>query len=97
MQLTVQTPNADLNQSIVFYEKLGFEIRTQGLKIVVIDSQICIEINQERTARICIQLHQNSRNNSLLQLKDRTPIIKIEEGYLITDPNGIWIKLIEKH
>ena len=54
MQLTVQTPNADLNQSIVFYEKLGFEIRTQGLKIVVIDSQICIEINQERTARVCI-------------------------------------------
>ena len=49
MQLTVQTPTADLNQSIVFYEKLGFEIRTQDLKILAIDSQICIEINQERT------------------------------------------------
>ena len=96
MQLTIQTPTADLNQSIVFYEKLGFEIRTQGTKIVAIDSQICIEINQERTARICIQLHQNSWNKTLLQLKDRTPIIKIEEGYLITDPNGIWIKLVEK-
>ena len=96
MQLTVQTPNADLNQSIVFYEKLGFEIRTQDLKILAIDSQICIEINQERTARICIQLHQSSWNNTLLQLNDRTPIIKIEEGYLIPDPNGIWIKLIEK-
>ena len=96
MQLTMQIPTANLNQSIVFYKKLGFEIRTQGLKILAIDSQICNEINQERTARIYIQLHQNSRNNSLLQLKDRTPIIKIEEGYLITDPNGIWIKLIEK-
>lgn len=33
---------------------------------------------------------------TLLQLKDYTPIIKTEEGYLITDPNGVWIKLIEK-
>ena len=57
MQLTVQTPTADLNQSIVFYEKLGFEIQTQGSKIVAIDSQTCIEINPERTARVCIQLH----------------------------------------
>ena len=49
MQLTVQTPTADLNQSIAFYEKLDFEIRTQGPEILAIDSQICIEINQERT------------------------------------------------
>ena len=57
MQLTEQTPAANLNQSIVFYEKLGFEIQTQGSKIIAIDSQTCIEINPERTARVCIQLH----------------------------------------
>jgi predicted lactoylglutathione lyase len=50
MQLTIQTPTVDLNQSIVFYKKLGFEIQTQGNKIVAIDSQICIEINPKRTA-----------------------------------------------
>ena len=49
MQLTPQTPIADLNQSI-FLEKLDFEIQTQGSKIVVIDSQTCIEINPERKA-----------------------------------------------
>jgi len=96
MQLTIQTPTADLNQSIVFYKKLGFEIQTQGSKIVAIDSQTCIEINPERTARVCIQLYQSRCDKTLLQLKDRTPIIKTEEGYLITDPNGVWIKLIEK-
>ena len=94
MQLTIQTPTADLNQSIVFYKKLGFEIQTQGNKIVAIDSQICIEINQERTARVCIQLHQSNWNKTLLDLKPRTPIIKPKKGYLITDLNRIWIKLI---
>jgi len=59
MQLTIQTPTADLNQSIVFYKKLGFEIQTQGNKIVAIDSQICIEINPKRTAWVCIQLYQS--------------------------------------
>ena len=49
MQLTPQTPIADLNQSI-FLEKLDFEIQTQGSKIVAIDSQTCIEINPERKA-----------------------------------------------
>ena len=58
MQLTPQTPIADLNQSI-FLEKLDFEIQTQGSKIVAIDSQTCIEINLEQTALVCIKLHQN--------------------------------------
>ena len=58
MQLTPQTPIADLNQSI-FLEKLDFEIQTQGSKIVAIDSQTCIEINPEQTALVCIQMHQN--------------------------------------
>ena len=35
------------------------------------------------------QLEQN-----LLNLKSNTPIIKTKKGYLITDHNGIWIKLI---
>jgi len=96
MKLTLQTPTADRNQSIVFYEKLGFEIRTLGSKIVALDAQNCIEINPERTARVCIQLHQSNWNKTLLDLKSHTPIIKTKEGYLITDPNGIWIKLIEK-
>lgn len=94
MKLTLQTPTADLNQSIVFYEKLGFEIQTLGSRIVALDAQNCIEINPERTARVCIQLHQSNWNKTLLELKSHTPIIKTKEGYLITDPNGIWIKLI---
>ena len=94
MKLTPQTPTADLNQSIVFYEKLGFEIQTLGSRIVALDAQNCIEINPERTARVCIQLHQSNWNKTLLELKSHTPIIKTKEGYLITDPNGIWIKLI---
>ena len=56
MQLTEQTPASNLNQSIAFYEKLGFEIRTQGPEILAIDSQICIEINQERTGHAWIRL-----------------------------------------
>ena len=94
MKLTLQTPTADLNQSIVFYEKLGFEIQTLGSRIVALDAQNCIEINPERTARVCIQLHQSNWNKTLLDLKSHTPIIKTKEGYLITDLNGIWIKLI---
>ena len=89
-------PNSRSESKHCFLQKLGFEIQTQGSKIVAIDSQTCIEINPERTARVCIQLYQSRWDKTLLQLKDRTPIIKTEEGYLITDPNGVWIKLIEK-
>tara|TARA_B110000046_G_scaffold177495_1_gene204344 strand:- start:1000 stop:1158 length:159 start_codon:yes stop_codon:yes gene_type:complete len=52
MQLTQQTPSANLNQSIVFYEKLDFKIQTQGSKIIAIDSQTYIEINPERTSHV---------------------------------------------
>lgn len=96
MKLTLQTPTADLNKSIVFYEKLGFKTQTLGSKSVAFDAQCCIEINPERTARVCIQLHQSNWDKTLVDLKSHTPIIKTEEGYLITDPNGVWVKLIEK-
>ena len=78
MQLTIQTPTADLNQSIIFYKKLGFEIQTQGSKIIAIDSQTCIEINSKRMAWVCIQLYQSRWDKTLLQLKGYTPIIKTE-------------------
>ena len=94
MELTQQTPGADLNQIIVFYEKLGFKIQTLGSRIIALDAQSCIEINPERTAHVCIQQHQSNWNKSLLNLKSNTPIIKTKKGYLITDQNGIWIKLI---
>ena len=94
MKLTQQNPGIDLNQSIVFYEKLGFKIQTLGTRIIALDAQSCIEINPERTARVCIQQHQSNWNKTLLNLKSHTPIIKTKKGYLITDHNGIWIKLI---
>lgn len=86
MKLTLQTPTADLNQSIVFYEKLGFEIQTLGSKIVALDAQSCIEINPERTARVCIQLHQSNWNKTLLDLKSHTPIIKTKKVIWLLTP-----------
>lgn len=86
MKLTLQTPTADLNQSIVFYEKLGFEIQTLGSRIVALDAQNCIEINPERTARVCIQLHQSNWNKTLLDLKSHTPIIKTKKVIWLLTP-----------
>ena len=64
MKLIQQTPGADLNQIIVFYQKLGFKIQTLGTRIIAFDAQICIEINPERTARVCIQQHQSNWNKT---------------------------------
>ena len=50
MKLTQDTMGANSIKALFFYKKLGFEIQTQGNKIVAIDSQICIEINPKRTA-----------------------------------------------
>ena len=94
MKLTQDTMGANSIKALFFYKKLGFEIQTQDSKIVAIDSQTCIEINPERTTRVCIQLYQSNWNKTLLDLKPRTPIIKPKKGYLITDLNRIWIKLI---
>ena len=78
MKLTQDTMGANSIKALFFYKKLGFEIQTQDSKIVTIDSQTCIEINPKRTAWVCIQLYQSRWGKTLLQLKDRTPIIKTE-------------------
>ena len=64
MKLIQQNRGVDLNQSIVFYEKLGFKIQTLGSRIIALDAQSCIEINPERTARVCIQQHQSNWNKT---------------------------------
>lgn len=93
MKLTLQTPTANLNQSVDFYKKLGFQVKRNSLGALAVDSQICIQINSQRTARVSILLHQKDWTETILKLKNNAPSLEVNEGFMTSDPNGILIEL----
>lgn len=95
MNTILQTPTNDLDQSLNFYRKLNFKILSDKNPSLVSDGKFIIEINPDRFARAGIKLYHNNWTSSVDQLKKLTNVISIENGYLLSDPSGTWIYLME--
>lgn len=93
MQSIIITPTNGLQKSLDFYQQLNFTTIEHDSMNLVTDGKVIIEINEKQTIRAGVKMYRESWNEVLEVLK--TKVILIENGYLTTDGNGVYIYLIE--
>ncbi len=95
MNSIIHTPTNNLQESLEFYTKLGFvKLPNTSLELVA-DSKTVIEINPDRFARAGVKLFSESWEKTVEDIEHLVNVLTIENGYLISDPSGVWIYLIE--
>ena len=92
----ILTPTNNLQNSLDFYQKLQFKIIENDHLQLVTDGKAIIEINPDRFARAGVKLFKNDWSAEKSQLEKQTFLTKLADGYLLGDPSGVWIYLIEK-
>lgn len=95
MHAIIQTPTSDLSKSQDFYKKLGFTFLSDSDPCIVSDGSVIIEINPERYARAALILKDTSWQDVAEQLEKITDLVETNDGYLINDPSGGLIYLVE--
>lgn len=95
MNSLVQTPTNKLENSLAFYSKLNFKTISESPNIVS-DGRVYIEINPSPFARAGLKLYRPDWTQVVSQLKERTAVVTIENGFLLGDNNGVWIYLLEE-
>lgn len=95
MNTIIQTPTNDLAKSVDFYKKLQFTILSEADTVLLTDGNVMIEINPDRFARAGVKLYKDSWAKEVYNLKNYTTVLKNEQGYLLSDPSGTWIYLLE--
>jgi hypothetical protein len=91
----IQTPTPDISKSKDFYTKLGFSILSLESPILFADGKCIIEINPDHFSRAGVKLYNISWKKTVDKLDKITAVQKAENGYLLSDPSGTWIYLIE--
>lgn len=91
----VQTSTGNLAASKVFYQKLGYQLLSDATPTLFTDGKMLLEINPQRYARVALKLYQEDWSKVLENLKGNTAILEIEGGYLISDPNGVKVCLMQ--
>ena len=95
MNSIIHTPTNNPVESLEFYTKLGFT-KLPGAELeLVSDGKAVIEINPDRFARAGIKLFNENWESIVDNLEKVVTVLSIDNGYLISDPSGVWIYLIE--
>ena len=92
----IHTPTPKLKESLSFYQRLGFSILSEAPSLLLSDGQFLLEINPDRYARAGIKLVRESWGEVVAKLEKHTTVSKIDGGFLLGDPSGVSIYLIEK-
>lgn len=95
MPAIIQTTTTNLQASIDFYTRLNFKLLNESAPTLLSDSKVLIEINPDRFARAGIKLYQESWKAITEKLTPHFTLIDIDNGYLLSDPSGCWVYLIE--
>lgn len=95
MKTIIQTPTSSLSESVAFYQKLNFEKLSEEKSVFFSDGKFIMEVNPDRFSRAGIKLYRKSWTDVLANLKAQTNVMTIEGGFLLSDPSGCWIYLME--
>ena len=95
MHTLIHTPTPNLAQSTNFYQRLGFTAISHDSMTLFADGPMVLQINPDRYARAGVKLYQKSWKGSIDRLRGQTTVLQTDEGYLLSDPSGVWIYLIE--
>lgn len=96
MTTIIHTPTTQLAHSMDFYKKLNFEVLSAENPSLVTDGKAIVEINPDRYARAGVKSFKESWKEEVAALEKLTAVTKIDKGYLLSDPCGIWIYLMEE-
>ena len=94
VEVTIKTPTNKLSNSVDFYTRLGFRQQADN-PLAYTDGKVMIEIDTIKTARAGFNFYKASWTAEVETLKQTTNVIKTKRGYMICDPSGVWIYLIE--
>lgn len=95
MHVTIHTPTNGIQHSLDFYQSLGYR-QISEKPVLFTDGKALVEINRDRFARAGIKLYQESWHGAIGVLEMVTHVTKTPEGYLLTDPSGVYIYLAEQ-
>jgi hypothetical protein len=95
MTTTIQTPTSNLGNSLDFYSRLGFSKLISNGRHLFTDGKAIIEIAPERYARAGVLMFRDSWQETVSELEKITELLKIEGGYLFSDPSGCWVYLMQ--
>ncbi|MDN5216114.1 hypothetical protein QQ020_28840 [Fulvivirgaceae bacterium BMA12] len=95
MNTIIHTPTNRLDDSVDFYLKLNFKVISDDQTTLVSDGRVIIEINPDRFARAGVKLFDTSWKQVVDKLRKITTVIDIDHGYLLSDPSGVWVYLME--
>lgn len=93
MQTILQTPTPNLAQSLHFYQQLNFQSLPTNSNILT-DGQVNILINPNRFARLGILIYQEDWSSVLSDLKKKYTLLAQSNGYLLCDPSGVQVHLM---
>lgn len=96
MQTIIQTPSGNLKESLDFYKKLNFTLVAEEKTNLFSDGNVLLEVNDNRFARAGIKLSKASWQTEIEALRKFTHIAKKDNQYILSDPSGMWIYLIEE-
>ena len=82
MQCIIQTPTPNLNESLSFYRKLGFQTLQVKPFPLLTDGTVVIRINDDNFARAGIRLKKRSWKEELLALAEHGKLFKTETSHL---------------
>jgi catechol 2,3-dioxygenase-like lactoylglutathione lyase family enzyme len=94
MSILLQSPTPNLPSSLDFYLRLGFRQVSEN-PLILTDGKVFIEINPDRYARAGIKLFRESWKPEIQKLQEFTAVTAIENSYLLSDPSGVWMYLME--
>ena len=92
-QTVVHTPTSDLTKSIDFYKRLEFELISEKDPTVFTDGKALVEINPDRHARPGIKIYAEDWSSEVSSMKEAGKAIETEKGFILSDPNGVWVYL----
>ena len=92
----IHTPTNNPQQSKDFYQKLNYQLLSEGETILFSDGKIVIEINPDRFARAGLKLYKEDWTTEINALSQLTHITEIKEAYLLSDPNGVRVYLMNQ-
>jgi len=95
MKTIIQTPCANMKVSLDFYSRLNFQMISESNPTLISDGQVTIEINPDRFARAGGKLYRDDWQEVISKLEKDVNITPIEDGHLLSDPNGVWIYLLK--
>ncbi len=73
---------------------MGFRQATAN-PLILTDGKVFIEINPDRYARAGVKLFRESWKPEIQKLQEFTAVTAMENSYLLSDPSGVWIYLVE--